>query len=186
MPKRLVAGRGVAAHEMSTSLLAVVEAALRGRDDRFVAKCDVPGILAVFERWDIYDVPTLAASLESSFAALQNDLEPVAALSFLGLLKATLASGPRPPSPGTPSSAPPTAPPPPFHQSPLHPPPPLHPPNTAVVSVQCTQLCPSVFPMLADAVPGWKCMSLQRLGGYFVILCYYVFWEDLAQIRRKA
>ena len=69
------------------ALLAAVEATLRGKDERLVAKCDVPGILAVFERWDIYDVITLQANLESSFAQLQSDLASVAALSFHGLLR---------------------------------------------------------------------------------------------------
>ena len=45
------------------ALLAAVEATLLGKDERLVAKCDVPGILAVFERWDIYDVATLSANL---------------------------------------------------------------------------------------------------------------------------
>ena len=71
-------------------LRAAVEATLLGKDERLVAKCDVPGILAVFERWDIYDVVTLSPNLASSFAELQRDLAPVAALSFLALLKATI------------------------------------------------------------------------------------------------
>ena len=60
-----------------TTLLAAVKATLVGRDERLVAKCNVAGILAVFERWDIYDVDTLSASLESSFFELQEDLAPV-------------------------------------------------------------------------------------------------------------
>ena len=44
------------------TLLATVEATLLGKDARLVAKCNVPGILAVFERWDIYDVATLSAN----------------------------------------------------------------------------------------------------------------------------
>ena len=55
--------------------------------------CDVysvDGILHVFERWDIYDIDTLQANLASSLAELQKDLAPVAALSFVALLKATL------------------------------------------------------------------------------------------------
>ena len=71
-------------------LRAAVEATLLGKDERLVAKCDVPGLLAVFERWDIYDVVTLSPNLASSFAELQRDLAPVAALSFLALLKATI------------------------------------------------------------------------------------------------
>ena len=62
------------------------------RDERLVAKCDVDGILHVFERWDIYDIETLQANLESSYAELQEDLAPVAARSFLGLLKSTLGT----------------------------------------------------------------------------------------------
>ena len=77
-----------------SALLAAVEAALHGKDERLVAKCDVPGILAVFELWDIYDVDTLLANLASSFAELQRDLEPVAARSFLALLKATIEAPP--------------------------------------------------------------------------------------------
>ena len=75
---------------MAASLLAAVEATLHGKDARLVAKCDVPGIMAVFEHWDVYDVDTLSALLASSFADLQRDLAPVAALSFLALLKATI------------------------------------------------------------------------------------------------
>ena len=39
---------------VGNSLLAAVEVALLGRHERLVARCNVPGILAVFERWDIY------------------------------------------------------------------------------------------------------------------------------------
>ena len=73
------------------TLRAAVEATLLGKDERLVAKCNVPGILAVFERWDIYDVDTLSANLASSYAELHKDLAPVAALSFLALLKATIS-----------------------------------------------------------------------------------------------
>ena len=79
---------------LMTTLRAAVEATLLGRDERLVTKCDVPGILTVFERWDIYDVDTLSANLASSFADLQRDLAPVAALSFLGLLKAQREAAP--------------------------------------------------------------------------------------------
>ena len=96
-------------------MLAAVEATLLGKDERLVAKCNVPGILAVFERWDIYDVDTLSANLASSFAELQRDLAPVAALSFLALLKATIGRVPSATPPDTPSSTPPTTP---FHQAP--------------------------------------------------------------------
>ena len=75
-------------------MLAAVEATLLGKDKRLVDKCDVPGILAVFERWDINDVDTLSASLATSYADLHRDLEPVAARSFLALLKATISSWP--------------------------------------------------------------------------------------------
>ena len=92
------------------ALLAAVEATLLGKDERLVAKCDVPGILAVFERWDIYDVDTLLANLASSFAELQIDLAPVAAKSFLALLKATITRVPSAAPPDMPSSAPPTTP----------------------------------------------------------------------------
>ena len=87
---------------MAASLLAAVEATLHGKDARLVAKCDVPGIMAVFERWDVYDVDTLSALLASSFADLQRDLAPVAALSFLALLKATIGGMPSAPPPETP------------------------------------------------------------------------------------
>ena len=76
------------------TLRAAVEATLLGKDERLVAKCNVPGILTVFERWDIYDVDTLSANLASSFAELHFDLAPVAALSFLALLKATISQVP--------------------------------------------------------------------------------------------
>ena len=92
------------------TLLAAVEATLLGKDERLVAKCDVRGILAVFERWDIYDVDTLLANLASSFAELQIDLAPVAAKSFLALLKATITRVPSAAPPDMPSSAPPTTP----------------------------------------------------------------------------
>ena len=95
---------------MAASLLAAVEATLHGKDARLVAKCDVPGIMAVFERWDVYDVDTLSALLASSFADLQRDLAPVAALSFLALLKATIGGMPSAPPPETPSTPAPTTP----------------------------------------------------------------------------
>ena len=79
-------------------------AALRDEKGRLVAKCDVPGIMAVFERWDVYDVDTLSALLASSFADLQRDLAPVAALSFLALLKATIGGMPSAPPHETPST----------------------------------------------------------------------------------
>ena len=116
-------------------MLAAVEATLLGKDERLVAKCDVPGILAVFERWDIYDVDTLSANLASSFAELQRDLEPVAARSFLALLKATIGRVPSVPPPDTPSSAPPTTP---FHQAPPCFSPPIHPPPPATVPLVVT------------------------------------------------
>ena len=52
-------------------MLAAVEATLLGKDQRLVAKCDVPGILAVFEAWDIYDVDT-----QSRFGALYDNYRP--------------------------------------------------------------------------------------------------------------
>ena len=102
-----IVGRG---RRVMATLRAAVEATLLGKDERLVAKCNVPGILAVFERWDIYDVDTLSANLASSFTELQKDLAPVAALSFLALLKATTSRVPSAPPPDTPSSAPPTTP----------------------------------------------------------------------------
>jgi hypothetical protein len=59
------------------------KATLRGRDERLVAKCNTPAILQVFERWDIYELDTLASTLTPSFAELQADVETVAARSFL-------------------------------------------------------------------------------------------------------
>ena len=78
------------------TLREAVEATLLGKDERLVAKCDVDGILNVFERWDIYDIETLQANLDSSYAELQEDLAAVAARSFLGLLKSILGTVPRP------------------------------------------------------------------------------------------
>ena len=49
------------------TLLAAIEATLLGKDERLVAKCNVPGILAVFERWDIYDVDTLSRGVNRCF-----------------------------------------------------------------------------------------------------------------------
>ena len=103
------------------TLREAVEATLRGRDERLVAKCDVDGILHVFERWDIYDIETLQANLESSYAELQEDLAPVAARSFLGLLKSTLGTVPRPSPRGIPS-VPPSTPSIAFSSPPIHPP----------------------------------------------------------------
>lgn len=74
------------------SVRAIVEAALHGRDERLLARCDVVGIISVLEDdWCIFDVDTLAASLSSSFVELQTALRSVAAPSFLGLLKAPRA-----------------------------------------------------------------------------------------------
>ena len=117
------------------TLLAAVEATLLGKDERLVAKCDVPGILAVFERWDIYDVATLSANLAYAFAELQRDLAPVAALSFLALLKATISGVPSAPPPDTPSSVPLTTP---FTEAPPCFSPPIHPPMPATVPLVVT------------------------------------------------
>jgi hypothetical protein len=119
---------------LMTTLRAAVEATLLGRDERLVTKCDVPGILTVFERWDIYDVDTLSANLASSFADLQRDLAPVAALSFLGLLKATIGRETSAPPPFTPTSAPPTMP---STRAP-HYSPPLNPPSPTTVPLVVT------------------------------------------------
>ena len=110
-----------------------VEATLRGRDERLVARCDVDGILHVFERWDIYDIETLQANLESSYAELQEDLAPVAARSFLGLLKSTLGTVPRPSPHGIPS-VPPSTP----STSAAFSSPPIHPPSPATVPLVVT------------------------------------------------
>ena len=110
------------------SLREVVEATLHGRDERLVAKCNVAAILQVFDRWDIYELDTLASTLTASFAQLQADMEAVAARCFLGLLKDTLAKSARSVPPETPSSAPPESPfteARPFFSPPLHPPPPM-------------------------------------------------------------
>ena len=90
---------GAGAQGKTMSLRELVEATLHGRDERLVAKCNVPAILQVFERWDIYELDTLASTLTASFAELQADMEQVAARSFLGLLKVTLskATSPQPP-----------------------------------------------------------------------------------------
>jgi len=61
----------------------------------------VDGILRVFELWDIYDVDTLQANLASSLPELQKALADVAALSFVGLLKATLGNLAPSPTPQT-------------------------------------------------------------------------------------
>ena len=106
----------------------LVEATLHGRDERMVAKCDVAAILGVFDSWDIYDVETLSSTLSTSFIELQRDVEPVAAVSFLGLLKVTLSRLPRSAPPETPSPVPPQSPfteTPPFFSPPLHRPPPM-------------------------------------------------------------
>ena len=115
------------------TLREAVEATLRGRDERLVAKRDVDGILHVFERWDIYDIETLQANLESSYAELQEDLAPVAARSFLGLLKSTLGTVPRPSPHGIPS-VPPSTP----STSAAFSSPPIHPPSPATVPLVVT------------------------------------------------
>ena len=152
------------------TLLAAVEATLLGKDERLVAKCDVPGILAVFERWDIYDVDTLSANLASSFAELQRDLAPVAAMSFLALLKATIGRVPSAPPPDTPSSAPPTtpfhqAPPcfsPPIHPTPIHPPPPATVPLVVTIKMNGKVLAErTTLPVPPSAT--WEAVARMRL-----------------------
>lgn len=147
------------------ALLAAVEATLRGRDERLVAKCDVPGILAVFERWGMYDVDTLQANLESSFAQLQSELAPVAALSFPGLLKATIATTPPPPPSGTPFSAPPTTPfthPRPFSSPPLHPSPPPTVPLVVTIKMNNKVVAErTTMPVPPDAT--WEAVARVRL-----------------------
>ena len=118
------------------SLRELVEATLHGRDERLVAKCNVPAILQVLERWDIFEAETLASTMATSFAELQADMEQVAARSFLGLLKFTLGKATCPQPPETPSSAPPTTPfteAPPFHQPPFYPPPMV----PIVITIKC-------------------------------------------------
>ena len=72
-------------------------AILQGKDERLVNRCDVPAILKAFEDYDIYDIPILRATLDSSLDALQEHLRAHAGVpaSFLPLLKAHLP----PPSP---------------------------------------------------------------------------------------
>lgn len=149
------------------TLLAVIEATLLGKDERLVAKCNVPGILAVFERWDIYDVDTLSASLASSFADLQRDLTPVAAMSFLPLLKATISRVcmPSAPPPDTPSSAPPTTPfteVPPCFSPPLHPPPPTTVPIVVTVKMNGKVLSERTTLPVPPAAT-WEAVARMRL-----------------------
>jgi len=116
------------------TLREAVEATLLGKDERLVAKCDVDGILNVFERWDIYDIETLQANLDSSYAELQEDLAAVAARSFLGLLKSILGTVPRPSPHGIPSVPPST----PSTESVAFSSPPIHPPSPATVPLVVT------------------------------------------------
>ena len=147
------------------ALLAAIEAALHGKDERLVAKCNVPGILAVFERWDIYDVATLSANLASSYADLQKDLAPVAALSFLALLKATISRVDSAPPPVTPSSAPPTTPchEPPFFPPPLHPSPLMAIPLVVTVKMNGKEVAArTTLPVPPSAT--WEAVAKMRLA----------------------
>jgi hypothetical protein len=76
-----------------------VEATLEGQDERLVARCDVPGILAAFDYFGIFDVATLLSSIETSPTALQLGLGSSAPQSFLGLLKTQLLRAAPPLSP---------------------------------------------------------------------------------------
>jgi curved DNA-binding protein CbpA len=67
------------------SIEELVQLTLHGKDERFSSKCDVDGIVEVFEGWDIYDLETLAATLESSFRELQASMANVAARSLFRL-----------------------------------------------------------------------------------------------------
>jgi hypothetical protein len=76
-----------------------IEATLEGQDERLVARCDVPGILAAFVNFGIFDVATLLSSIETSPLALQLGLGSSAPQSFLGLLKTQLLRAAPPLSP---------------------------------------------------------------------------------------
>ena len=153
---------------LSMDVRELIEATLRGRDERFVAKCDVAGILGVFESWDIYDVDTLSANLRSSFDKLQTDLQPVAARSFLGLLQATLtgsAPPPPPPPPETPSAAPPATPfvePPPFFSPPLHPSPPSTVPIVVTIKMNGKMLAERTTLSVPPSTT-WEAVARMRL-----------------------
>ena len=85
-----------------------VEATLRGRDERLVARWDIEGTLQALDLYGIFDVDDLAANLETAFGALQVQLGSSAPPSFLALLKARLHEPSS--SPPTPSPAPPSTP----------------------------------------------------------------------------
>ena len=72
------------------TLLGLVEETLRGRDQRLVQLCDVPGIVNALEGFGIFDLEMLADNLEMSSPALQLALGGTAPPSFLALLKAQL------------------------------------------------------------------------------------------------
>jgi len=68
------------------SLAALVGAALNGKDERLVARCNVPGILSALEGFGVYGIDDLRSSLRSSFNALQLAIGSEAPPSFLSLL----------------------------------------------------------------------------------------------------
>ena len=55
---------------MDQSLRELVEETLRGKDERLLALCDVPGIVAALNCFGIFDLDMLAVNLETSLSAL--------------------------------------------------------------------------------------------------------------------
>ena len=147
------------------SLRELVEATLHGRDERLIAKCNVAGILQVFERWDIFELETLASTLTTSFAELQVEMEAVAARSFLGLLKVTMGKCARFMPPETPSSVPPQSPfteTPPFFSQPLHPRPPMVVPIVITIKMNSKLVCERTT-LTVPPTATWEAVARTRL-----------------------
>ena len=120
---------------------------------------------ASLERWDIYELDTLASTLTASFAELQADVEAVAAPSFLGLLKVTLGKSARSLPPETPSSTSPQSPfteAPPFFSPSLHPPPPMLVPIVITIQVNGKLIGERTTPAVPPTAT-WEAVARARI-----------------------
>ena len=74
------------------TLRELIDATLCGKDERLVARCDVPAILEALETFGVYSVNDLRSTLDVSLNALQLALGSAAPPSFLSLVKVELSA----------------------------------------------------------------------------------------------
>ena len=70
----------------------LIDATLLGKDQRLVARCDVPAILVALKTFGVYSISDFRSALDDSFNALQLALGSAAPPSFLSLVKTQLST----------------------------------------------------------------------------------------------